>query len=124
MYNYLPRHIYLLSNLGLCGASKLKLSKETSHTVQSHNNWIRTIVKIDLLSAFSHAYILFSINNVLIMLIYAYCLEFIHDSLYQGWLARCQFKVTVWGIMFICGMVLRCGGTLNPGLSVDQLLQI
>jgi len=29
------------------------------------------------------------------------------------WLAQCQFKVTGWGIMFICGMVLRCAGTLS-----------
>jgi len=33
----------------------------------------------------------------------------------QGCLAQCQFKVTGWGIMFICGMVLRCAGTLKPG---------
>jgi len=39
-------------------------------------------------------------------------------------LAQCWFKVTVWGIMFICGMVLRCASTLKPGLSLDQLLQI
>jgi len=32
-------------------------------------------------------------------------------------LAQCQFKVTGWGIMFICGMVLRCAGTIKPGLS-------
>jgi len=38
-------------------------------------------------------------------------------------LAQCQFKVTGWGIMFICGMVL-CAGTLKPGLSLDQLQQI
>jgi len=25
-------------------------------------------------------------------------------------LAHCQFKVTRWGIMFICGMVLWCAG--------------
>jgi len=24
----------------------------------------------------------------------------------QDWLAQCQFKMTGWGIMFICGMVL------------------
>jgi len=28
------------------------------------------------------------------------------------------------GIMFICGMVLRCAGKLKPGLSLDQLQQI
>jgi len=28
-------------------------------------------------------------------------------GLEQVWLAQCQFKVTRWGIMFICGMVLR-----------------
>jgi len=38
-----------------------------------------------------------------------------------GW---CQFKVTGWGIMFICGMVLERAGTLKPGLSLDQLRQI
>jgi len=26
-------------------------------------------------------------------------------------LAQCQFKVTGWVIMFICGMVLRCPGS-------------
>jgi len=31
----------------------------------------------------------------------------------QGWLAQCQYKVTGWGNMFICGMVLRCAGTLK-----------
>jgi len=35
-------------------------------------------------------------------------------------LARCQFKVTGWGIMLICGMVLRCAGTLKPGLSLTS----
>jgi len=39
-------------------------------------------------------------------------------------LAQCQFKVTGWGIMFICGMVLRFSGTLKPGLTLDQLQQI
>jgi len=37
-------------------------------------------------------------------------------------LTQCQFNVTGWGIMFICGMVLRCDGNLKPGL--DQLQQI
>jgi len=27
-------------------------------------------------------------------------------GLEQGWLVQCQFKVTGWDIMFICGMVL------------------
>jgi len=27
-------------------------------------------------------------------------------GLEQGWLAKCQFNVTGWGIIFICGMVL------------------
>jgi len=45
-------------------------------------------------------------------------------GLEQGWLAQCQFKVTGWGIMFICGMVRRCAGTLKPVLSLDQLQQI
>jgi len=39
-------------------------------------------------------------------------------------LAQCPFKVTGWGIMFICGMVLRCAGKLKPGLTLDQLQQI
>jgi len=32
-------------------------------------------------------------------------------------LAQSQFKVTGWGVMFICGMVLRCPGTVNNGLT-------
>jgi len=39
-------------------------------------------------------------------------------------MARCQYKVTEWGIMFICVMVLWCAGTLKPGLSLDQIHQI
>jgi len=39
-------------------------------------------------------------------------------------LAQCQFKETGWGIVCICGMVLRCAGTLKPSLSLDQLQQI
>jgi len=39
-------------------------------------------------------------------------------------LSQCQFNVTGWGIMFICGMVLRCAGTLKPGSSLDHLQQI
>jgi len=39
-------------------------------------------------------------------------------------LAQCEFNVTGWGIMFICGMVLQCAGTLKPGVSLDQLQQI
>jgi len=38
-------------------------------------------------------------------------------DLEQGWLAQCQFKVTGWGIMLICGMVLWCVGTLKPWLD-------
>jgi len=38
----------------------------------------------------------------------------------QDWLTQCQYKVTGWGIMFICGMVFWCAGTL----SLDQLQQI
>jgi len=44
-------------------------------------------------------------------------------GLEQGWLAQCQFKVTGWGIVFICGMVLWCAGTSKHGLSLDQLQQ-
>jgi len=34
-------------------------------------------------------------------------------SLVHDWLVQCQFKVTGWDIVFICGMVLRCAGTHN-----------
>jgi len=51
-------------------------------------------------------------------------LAFTIKGLEQGLLAQCQFKVTRWGIMFICDMVLGCAGTLKPGLSLDQLEQI
>jgi len=51
-------------------------------------------------------------------------LAFTIKGLEQGWLAQSQFKVTGWGIMFICSMILRCAGTLKPGLSLDQLQQI
>jgi len=37
-------------------------------------------------------------------------------------LAQCQFKVTGWDIMFICGMVLQRADTLKPGM--DQVQQI
>jgi len=33
-------------------------------------------------------------------------------------LAQCQFKVIGWDIMFICGMVFRCAGTIKPSLSL------
>jgi len=33
-------------------------------------------------------------------------LAFAIKALEQGWLAQCQFNVTVWGIMFICGMLV------------------
>jgi len=46
-------------------------------------------------------------------------LAFTIKGLEQDWLVHCQFKVTGWGIMLICGMVLRCAG-----LSLDQLQQI
>jgi len=40
-------------------------------------------------------------------------------------LGQCQFKVTGWGIMFICGMVLQCdSGTFNHDSNLDQLQQI
>jgi len=51
-------------------------------------------------------------------------LAFTIKDLEQGWLAQCQFNVTGWCIMFICGMVLRCAGTLTAGLSLNQLQQI
>jgi len=51
-------------------------------------------------------------------------LVFAIKGLEQDWLAQSQFKVTGWGIMFICCMVLLCAGTLNHGLSLDQLQQI
>jgi len=41
-----------------------------------------------------------------------------------NWMAQCQFKVTEWGIKFICGTVLRCVDTLEPGLKLDQLQHI
>jgi len=41
-------------------------------------------------------------------------LAFTIKGVEHGWLARCQFKVTGWGIMLSCGMVLRCAGNLNP----------
>jgi len=46
-------------------------------------------------------------------------IAFTIKDLEQGWLAQCQFKVTGWGVMFICGMVLQCPGTLRPGFSLD-----
>jgi len=48
-------------------------------------------------------------------------LAFTIKGLEQGWLAQCQFKVTGWGILFICAMVLQCVGTVKAGLSLDQL---
>jgi len=33
--------------------------------------------------------------------------------------AQCQYKVTGWGIMFICDVVLWCAGTVKPGFSLD-----
>jgi len=39
-------------------------------------------------------------------------------------LAQCQFKVTRWGIVFICDKVLRRAGTRKPDLRLDQLQQI
>jgi len=38
-------------------------------------------------------------------------------------LAQCQFKVTGWDIMFICGMILQCAGNLNwfeVGPGIDE----
>jgi len=49
-------------------------------------------------------------------------IAFTIKGLEHGWLVQCQFNVTGWGIMFICGMVTRC--TLKRGLSLDQLQQI
>jgi len=40
-------------------------------------------------------------------------LAFTIKGLEHDWLAQWQFKVNGWGIMFICGMVLRCAGTLK-----------
>jgi len=51
-------------------------------------------------------------------------LPFTIKGLEQGWLAKCQFKVTGWGFMFTCGMVLRCALTLKPGLRLNQSQQI
>jgi len=36
--------------------------------------------------------------------------EIIPNIHQQDWLARGQYYVTGWGIMFICGVVLRCAG--------------
>jgi len=43
-------------------------------------------------------------------------LSFTIKGLEQGLLAQRQFKVTGWGIMFICGIELRCAGNLKHGL--------
>jgi len=51
-------------------------------------------------------------------------LAFNFKGLEQALLAQCQFKLTGWNIMFICGIVLWCAGTLQPGLSLDQLQHI
>jgi len=40
----------------------------------------------------------------------------------QGWLVQCQYNVTEWGIVFICGMVLQCTGTLKPDKSLNHQL--
>jgi len=52
------------------------------------------------------------------------CLAFTIKGLEQSRLAHCQFKMTGWGIMFICGMVLWCALTLKHDLSLDQFQQI
>jgi len=44
------------------------------------------------------------------------------EILEQGWVVQCQFEVTGWGIMFICGISV-CWHR-KPGLSLDQLQQI
>jgi len=51
-------------------------------------------------------------------------LVFTIKGIEQGWLVQCQLKVTGWGIMFICSMVLWCADTLKPGLGLNQLQQI
>jgi len=48
-------------------------------------------------------------------------LVFTIKGLEQGWLVQCQFKVTGWGIMFICGMVLRWCWYIKTRLELDQL---
>jgi len=39
-------------------------------------------------------------------------------------MAHCQFKVTGWGIVFNCDMVLRCAGNLISGLSLDHAVTV
>jgi len=46
----------------------------------------------------------------------------VHHLRSRTGLAGPEFKVIVWGIVFICGMVLRCAGKRNPIL--DYLQQI
>jgi len=35
------------------------------------------------------------------------------SGLEQDWLAWCQYNLTVWGMMFISGMVIQWSGTLK-----------
>jgi len=42
------------------------------------------------------------------------CLVFTTEELEQGWLALCEYNVTGWGIMLICGTVLRWTAILKP----------
>jgi len=44
-----------------------------------------------------------------------------HQRSRAGRLAQCQLNVTGWGIMFICGMVLRCAGTLKTRLESEPV---
>jgi len=36
-----------------------------------------------------------------------------YKGLELGWLAQCQFKRSGGNVLFICGMVLQCAGTLK-----------
>jgi len=44
-------------------------------------------------------------------------LTFTIKGLEQDWLAQCQYNVTVWGIIYIHGMVLWCAGTFKYQLE-------
>jgi len=53
------------------------------------------------------------LENVHLLLLW---LAFIVEGQEKDWLVRCQNKVSGWSISFICGIVLRCVGSLKPGV--------
>jgi len=108
---------YICYSLKMLRAGKKKKTTQSCWYISCHLNSIYMKIRLN-----QYVYIPFLTLPIHVDYIYALSIGLVCRAFAP--LARCLYKVTGLGILFICGIVLRCEGNLKSDLRLDQLQQI